>query len=194
MVGVASGALSAAEADGILGDFVHSAQAEHRDRKLQRGTRIGCLPVIVLNRLDPRIDRVRNETEPLPDLNTGGNPLVSGEPAQHLFVGDRGTGRAREREDFDVAEAGFPTSDGEIAAGVVEGITVLNQHVERRHQTECVLSAGTVMFSWNLAGIGQLSDSRITLTFPGSTVASGPTSDGAAFDRIAACHNICRRK
>jgi hypothetical protein len=37
MVGVASGALSAAEADGILGDFVHSAPAEHRDRKLQRG-------------------------------------------------------------------------------------------------------------------------------------------------------------
>ena len=117
----------------------------------------------MLNRLDPRIDR--SETEPLPDLYTGGNPLVSGEPAQHLFVGDRGTGRAREREDFDVAEAGLPTSDGEIAAGVVEGITVLNQHVERRHQTECVLLAGTVMFSWNLTGIGQLSDSRITLTF-----------------------------
>jgi len=52
MVGVASGALSAAEAAGILGDFVHSPPAEHRDRKLQRG---GCLPVIVLNRLDPRI-------------------------------------------------------------------------------------------------------------------------------------------
>ena len=64
MVGVASGALSAAEADGILGDFVHSAPVEHRDRKLQRGRRIGCLPVIVLNRLDPRIDRVRGETEP----------------------------------------------------------------------------------------------------------------------------------
>ena len=162
MVGVASGALSAAEAAGILGDFVHSPPAEHRDRKLQRG---GCLPVIVLNRLDPRIDRVRGETEPLPDLCTGGNPFVSGEPAQHLFVGDRGTGRAREREDFDVAEAGFPTSDGEIAAGVVEGITVLNQHVEHRRQTECVLLAGTVMFSWSLAGIGQLSDSRITPTF-----------------------------
>jgi hypothetical protein len=67
--------------------------------------------------------------------------------------------------DFDVAEAGVPTSDGEIAAGVVEGITVLNQHVERRRQTECVLLAGTVMFSWSLAGIGQLSDSRITPTF-----------------------------
>jgi hypothetical protein len=53
MVGVASGALSADEADGILDDFVHSAPAEHRDRKLrdrklQHGTRIGCLPVIVL--------------------------------------------------------------------------------------------------------------------------------------------------
>jgi hypothetical protein len=48
MVGVASGALSAAEADGILGDFAHSAPAEDRDRKLQRGKRIGCLPVIVL--------------------------------------------------------------------------------------------------------------------------------------------------
>ena len=87
MVGVASGALSAAEADGILGDFVHSAQAEHRDRKLQRGTRIGCLPVIVLNRLDPRIDRVPSETEPLPDLYTGGNPLVSGEPASASICG-----------------------------------------------------------------------------------------------------------
>ena len=42
-----SGALSAAEADGILGDFVHSAPAEHRDRKLQRGMRTGCLLVIV---------------------------------------------------------------------------------------------------------------------------------------------------
>jgi hypothetical protein len=51
-------------------------------------------------------------------------------------VGDRGTGQAREREDFDVSEAGLPTSDGEVAAGVVEGITVLNQHVERRRQTE----------------------------------------------------------
>ena len=70
MVGVASGALSAAEVAGILGDFVHSPPAEHRDRKLQRGATIGCLPVIVLNRLDPRIDRVRSETEPLPDLYT----------------------------------------------------------------------------------------------------------------------------
>jgi hypothetical protein len=50
MVGVASGALSAAETDGILGDFVHSAPAEHRDRKLQRGMSTGCLLVIVLNR------------------------------------------------------------------------------------------------------------------------------------------------
>jgi hypothetical protein len=56
----------------ILGDFVHNAPAEHRDRKLQRGTRTGCLLVIVLNRLDPQIDRVRSETEPLPDLYTGG--------------------------------------------------------------------------------------------------------------------------
>jgi len=63
MVGVASGALSAAEADGILGDFVHSAQAEHRDRKLQGGTSIGFPPVTVLTRLEPRIDRVRSETE-----------------------------------------------------------------------------------------------------------------------------------
>jgi hypothetical protein len=42
-----------AEADGILGDLCQ--RADHGDRKVRRGEKIGCLPVIVLNRLDPRI-------------------------------------------------------------------------------------------------------------------------------------------
>ena len=57
---------------GEIGDFVPGAPAEHRDRQLQRGTRIGCLPVVLLDPLDARVDRVRGEAEPLADLNTGG--------------------------------------------------------------------------------------------------------------------------
>jgi hypothetical protein len=94
MVGVASGALSAAEADGHS-RRLRAQRAGRTPRPKASARHEDWLPlVIVLNRLDPRIDRVRSETEPLPDLYTGGNPLVSGEPAQHLFVGDRGTGRA----------------------------------------------------------------------------------------------------
>jgi hypothetical protein len=57
---------------GEIGDFVHCAPAEHRYRQLQCGTRIGCLPVVLLDPLDARVDRVRGEAEPLADLNTGG--------------------------------------------------------------------------------------------------------------------------
>ena len=51
---------------GEIGDFVRRAPAERRDRQLQRGNRIGCLPVIELDVLDPRIDRVSGEAELLP--------------------------------------------------------------------------------------------------------------------------------
>ena len=35
-------------------------------------TRIGCLPVVQLDPLDPRVDRVGGKSEPLADLDSGG--------------------------------------------------------------------------------------------------------------------------
>ena len=48
------------------------ATAEHLDRHLQRGTNVWRFPVIMNNRLDPGIDRVGHETEPLPRFHAGG--------------------------------------------------------------------------------------------------------------------------
>ena len=57
---------------GEIADLVRGSTREYFDRQLQRGNGIRCLPVVVLNRFDSRIDRVRGEAEPLPDLCAGG--------------------------------------------------------------------------------------------------------------------------
>jgi hypothetical protein len=46
--------------------------------------------------------------------------------------------------DLDVAEAGLSTPPGEIAAGEAEGVTELDQHVQRHHQREHVVAPGVV--------------------------------------------------
>ena len=57
---------------GEIGDFVRGAARGYCDRQLQRGNGIGRLPVILLDGLDSRIDRVGGEAEPSPDIDTGG--------------------------------------------------------------------------------------------------------------------------
>jgi hypothetical protein len=55
-----------------IADLMHRATAEHLDRHLQRSTNVWRFPVHIDNRLDPRIDRVGNETESLPGSHGGG--------------------------------------------------------------------------------------------------------------------------
>ena len=53
---------------GDIGDLIHGAPTEYRDRQLQRSNGVGGLPVVVLDRLNPRIDCVRDKSEPLADF------------------------------------------------------------------------------------------------------------------------------
>ena len=55
---------------GEISDFVCGAPAEHSDRQFKRGKRISGSPVVLLNPLDPRIDCVRGEIEPVGYLHT----------------------------------------------------------------------------------------------------------------------------
>src|SRR4051794_4031715 len=60
--------------------------------------------------------------------------------AQSLLVRDAGARRTGQRDYLNLSEADLPAPPGEVAAGEVESVSELNQHVEGHHQPKGVLA------------------------------------------------------
>src|SRR5438132_1327833 len=76
--------------------------------------------------------------------STTRRPARCSRPGRPLLVRDAGARRTGEGHELSLLEPDLLTPLGEVAAGEVECVSELDQHIQRHHQPENVLAAGVV--------------------------------------------------